>query len=1160
MSTDPTPAPRPSSPRRKRVALAVIAVVLAVAVVGVLVWWKKRPAELPAPGSAAYEEYVEAFDLALAAMDSGVGDVAEKNLNRLVELVPGEPAGWANRGLYYLRSRQFPRAAADLAQAEKLAPDHPAVQTYLALLDERQGKFTEAAARFRRVVEKDPRDIETLYTLAKIIDKEQQAGADAEYQRLMEQILAVRPGNLRVLGERLRVAVRRADRPAVNDTVARLRSLSVGWTDQTRTQFAELEKSLAGELGGENVPMLVFLNVVKVEPVYPHDADEVNPADGEVGRPVRVFVKLAPARNSPAAPDTGLTFTPEPLAAAPPGKWDVAAAAWLTADGPPVVVVANAKEMRVGNGAAVQSIPLSPQGVVAFDWNNDFHADILVVGPSGMRFYDKGTTDVTAKTKLPPDVLNVDIAAALAADVDLDGDLDVIACRRTGSPVFLRNNFDGTFTARPIFEGVEDVRVIAWGDFDDDGAADVAMIDSRAKLRIYANERSGAFKWWPAKPPEDRFLALTVTDANDDGVLDVVALREDGAIVGVCGKDKRAKWDVIELARWTPQNVEPGTVRLYAADLDNNGVPDLLASGASGGAAWLGSGNGKFEPLAATIPARVFAAVDSRGTGRLDLLALDADGRPVTYKNAGTKNYHWQSVRFRSMPPQQLEGDNRINSFGVGGEIEVRTGTHVVKRPIAGPVVHIGLGERTRATVVRIRWANGIVQSEFSPAIDQVFAPPQRLKGSCPFLFTWNGTGFVFVTDFMWGTPLGLYINAQARGGFLQSMEWVRIRGDQLVPRDGLYEVRAQANLWETHYFDHLALHVVDHPPGTEMFVDERFALGPSTPTFQLMETPRPVMRAKDHRGDDVTEIVRDVDAKYLDRCGRGLFQGIANDHWVEVELGDEAPQSGPVWLVAHGWIHPTDSSINYSLEQGTNTKPRALVLEVPDGKGGWKVARDGIGFPAGKNKTVLLRLDGLDGPGVCRRFRIRTNLEIFWDALHVATGRDNAEVRKTELLPATADLRYRGILEMTQANASSPELPHYDRVLSTRQEWRDLIGYHTRFGDVKELLDKIDDRYAILNAGDEIALTFPAPPGPPPGWKRSFIWVSDGWEKDGDLNTKFGKTVLPLPYHGMTAYETPPGRLQDDPVFKRFPKDWDVFHTRHVRPAGFERGLRPRP
>ncbi len=109
----------------------------------------------------------------------------------------------------------------------------------------------------------------------------------------------------------------------------------------------------------------------------------------------------------------------------------------------------------------------------------------------------------------------------------------------------------------------------------------------------------------------------------------------------------------------------------------------------------------------------------------------------------------------------------------------------------------------------------------------------------------------------------------------------------------------------------------------------------------------------------------------------------------------------------------------------------------------------------------------------------------------------------------------------------------------------------------MRELLEKIDDSYVIMNAGDELRLTFTVPPGPPAGWKRDFIWACDGWTKDGDVNTRFGKTVLPLPWHGMKNYRTPPGRLQDDPVYKRFPRDWQVYHTRHVTPAVFERGLR---
>jgi hypothetical protein len=124
-------------------------------------------------------------------------------------------------------------------------------------------------------------------------------------------------------------------------------------------------------------------------------------------------------------------------------------------------------------------------------------------------------------------------------------------------------------------------------------------------------------------------------------------------------------------------------------------------------------------------------------------------------------------------------------------------------------------------------------------------------------------------------------------------------------------------------------------------------------------------------------------------------------------------------------------------------------------------------------------------------------------------------------------------------------------------QRWRDLIGYHTRFGDVRELLAGVDDRYVIMNAGDEIALKFKAPPGPPAGWKRDFVWVSDGWVKDGNLNTAFSKTVLPLPAHDQTRYDRPPGALEDDPVYRRFPDDWRKYHTRYVTPYQFERGLR---
>jgi hypothetical protein len=198
---------------------------------------------------------------------------------------------------------------------------------------------------------------------------------------------------------------------------------------------------------------------------------------------------------------------------------------------------------------------------------------------------------------------------------------------------------------------------------------------------------------------------------------------------------------------------------------------------------WLGDGaSGKFAPLAAELPGNLSAAVNLDGKGRLDLVGLDRDGRPIRLANSGTKDYHWQTVRALA---NNAKGDNRVNSFGIGGAIEVRTGTFFLKRPITEPESHFGLGDRPRADVVRIQWPNGSSQVEFAPPVDATLEAQQRLKGSCPFLFTWNGERFVFVADFMWSTPLGMYINSQNNGRLGRTTEWVKVRGDQLAPRDG---------------------------------------------------------------------------------------------------------------------------------------------------------------------------------------------------------------------------------------------------------------------------------------------------------------------------------------------------------------------------------------
>jgi hypothetical protein len=95
------------------------------------------------------------------------------------------------------------------------------------------------------------------------------------------------------------------------------------------------------------------------------------------------------------------------------------------------------------------------------------------------------------------------------------------------------------------------------------------------------------------------------------------------------------------------------------------------------------------------------------------------------------------------------------------------------------------------------------------------------------------------------------------------------------------------------------------------------------------------------------------------------------------------------------------------------------------------------------------------------------------------------------------------------------------------------------------------------MNAGDEMSFRFAEQAAPPAGWVRDYVIIGDGWIKDGDYNSTFSRTVLPLPYHAKNQYTTPPTRLEDEWVYRKFPDDWQHYHTRYVTPVVFQNALR---
>ncbi len=1134
-------------------------------------------ANLPERGSKAYADVVSAFYVGLAALQVGDDVHAESKLSEVTQLVPAEPAGWANWGVLALRQRNYDLAAQRLERARDLAPQNDQIYDLLGILEADRGHSPEAIADLRKSVDLNPKNLRAAYALAEEIERQGDANSEAEFQEVLRKILAAQPDNLAALLELTRVAAKRGDASTLKSAVAQISARSSEWPPEVQQQLATVQAAAGGtDLHAAATRTTFLRNVLMRVPEYRQSLAVIKAPAGEEAQPFTHFVRLESPVFEPAPPDTTLQFAAQPVVDAGNGhrNWNWIGAIQLGSAGVPVIAEANGREVHLSTGATLpfpggpSSVPPLPEGILQVDFNYDFKTDLVLAGAGGVRLFRQDSpnafTDVTPQTKLPKAVIGAHYTGAWAVDIEADGDLDIVMGASEGLPLVLRNNGDGTFLAIHPFAGIAGVRGFAWADLDGDGNPDAAIIDGAGRLHVFMNERQGQFREraLPAGLPLAK--AIAVADANNDGVLDLLAVQADGAILRISDKNEGQSWDTAEIARVPDAaNNLAGEVRLHVADLDNNGALDLFLAptkqtpGATGALIWLGDDKGNFVPLDHPAgPALVFDAADLNGDGKLDLLGLSPDGQAVQAMNQGSKNYHWQVVRPHAV---QAVGDQRINPFGIGGEIEIRSGLLVQKQPITGPQLHFGLGEQTESEIVQVVWPNGTVRAEFGAKADQEIVTEQRLKASCPFLFAYNGKQMEFVKDAVpWGSAIGLRINTLGSAQIAATGEWYKIGRDQLVPHDGYYDLRITAELWEVYYYDYLALMTVDHPLGTEIFVDERFVIPPLKLGLTTVATPHEIARAIDDTGEDVTEIVRTLDGKALASFGRGQYQGITRDHYLEVDLGEDAPKSGPLYLIAQGSIHDTESSVNVAITQGNRWRAHGLSLEVPDGHGGWVTAQDNLGFPAGRKKTILFDLTNVFRPGTPRRVRIRTNLEIYWDAIHWAQGAPDAHLKTVTLNPSVADLHYRGYSVMHMPGAArAPEVPDYNQIEGTKQRWRDLIGYYTRYGDVRELVNHIDDRYVIVNSGDELSLHFAEQPPPPAGWVRDFVIVGDGWIKDGDYNSTFSKTVLPLPYHAKNEYTTRPSRLEDEWVYQQHPDDWQNFHTRYVTPDVFKKALR---
>ena len=719
--------------------------------------------------------------------------------------------------------------------------------------------------------------------------------------------------------------------------------------------------------------------------------------------------------------------------------------------------------------------------------------------------YDPPRATTAANTKPSyEDHTLADATGMLLIDAAGSGHTDLLAW----SPTAIHLYRNGTqLVTNTGLEQIPGAISISAGDFDNDGFNDLCILtDSGPKL--YRNNK-GHFELFDASLPQRKFERALWIDYDHDYDLDLLLLGAQPALMrnqGTAGfEDRTSDFPFI-----TGHPTDAYKLRA---------VPDSksfdLAVFYSDHAAVLYNDQlgGRYTGTSYTGPAlQQTLEADFNDDGKLDQAKI-VDGKLHVFLNhAAPQRY----IRVR------LKGVKNLK-LGEDALVEVKAGAGYWKQFYHGVPLLFPVGTNPTVDVVRITWPNGLIQNETNQSTNKTYnyEEAQRLSGSCPMIWTRNGNvpgdEFQFITDVLGVAPLGA---SDGEGSYfpVDHDEYVTIPSHALKLVDNQYEVRITEELSEVSYLDQVQLITLDHPSSKEVFTNEKFK-GPPYPEFRLYEVPRRIYpsSAHDDVGNDVRPRLLARDQKYPDQFPRTEL-GVAKLHTLELNFDTNATDAV---LLANGWVDWPDGSTFRAASQESKSGLIMPYLQMQDASGKWVTVNEDMGMPAGKPKTIAVPMHFISSS---RKLRIVTDLCVYWDEIFLSETAAPAEVHQQQVTLLSADLHFRGFSQsVIDPLRKQPDTFLYNHV-ETTSFWNPTPGLYTRYGDVRELAENIDDRLIIMGSGDELRLLFDAKSLPPlpSGWTRDFLLKVDGWAKDRDPNTAFSQSVEPLPFHNMSRYPYP--------------------------------------